>query len=108
MSTHGYDYPRPWVADDNRPGFEGSLMVFDANGRDIVCTGEMESANLNDIQHMYLFAAAPELLDLLTQAQESVCSLGCPSVWVSGERQPHSDLCVAISAAITKAWGNQS
>lgn len=108
MSTHGYDYPRPWVVDDNRAGFEGLITVFDANGRDIVWTADMESAGWADIQNAHLFAAAPELLDLLTQAQESVCSLGCPSVWVSGERQPHSDLCVAISAAIAKAKGEQS
>lgn len=97
MSTHEYDYPRPWVADDNRPGFEGLITVFDANGRSVVCTGDMEGASWADIQHGYLFAAAPDLLDLLTQAQEVVC-LNCG--------QSHSDLCVAISAALAKAWGN--
>lgn len=106
MSTHEYTYPGPWAVDDNRPGFEGLITVFDANGRNVVCTGDMEDASLVDIQHAHLFAAAPELLELLQGAHKSVCSLGCPSVWVSGERQPHSDLCLAISAAIAKAKGS--
>jgi hypothetical protein len=99
MSTHDYDYPRPWIVDDNREGYEGLITVFDANGQAVVCTGDMESAGWADIQHGYLFAAAPELLDLLVQAQEDVCLLNC------GEAT-HSNVCTAIRAAIAKAHGN--
>mgnify|MGYP000688627011 CR=1 FL=1 len=103
MSTHFYDYPPPWVADDNRPGYEGLITVFDANGKPVVITGDMESAGMADIRNAHLFAAAPDLLTQLKLAHEDVCSLRCPAVWASGDRQPHSDLCVAIRAAITKA-----
>lgn len=101
MSTHDYDYPTPWVMDDNRAGSEGLITVFDANGRNVVCTGDMESANWADIQHGYLFAAAPELLDLLAEAQDSVCLLLCPSP----PSTDHGALCMAIRAAIAKAKG---
>lgn len=103
MSTHYYDYPPPWVADDNRPGHEGLITVFDANGRPVVSTGDMESAGMADIRNAHLFAAAPDLLTQLKLAQSSVCSLHCPSVWQSGQPQPHCEQCAAISAALAKA-----
>lgn len=48
-------------------------------------------------------AVAQSLITLLSQAQEDVCSLHCPSVWKTGESQPHSAKCVLISRAIAEA-----
>lgn len=52
-----------------------------------------------------LIATAPELLGVLKLAQPDVCSLRCPSVWRTGEQQPHGDECKAISAVIARAEG---
>lgn len=45
-----------------------------------------------------------DLIALLTKAQESVCSLKCPSTWKTAEgRPPHHEECRAISDAINAA-----
>lgn len=62
MSTHDYDYPPPWTVDDNREGHEGTLAVFDANGRPVVYVADMEEAGGADLRNADLFAAAPDLL----------------------------------------------
>lgn len=40
--------------------------------------------------------------ETLEKAHEHVCSLLCPSVWKTGERPPHSDLCQGISCVLGK------
>lgn len=52
-----------------------------------------------------LISAAPELLEALKISAEDTCSLQCPSVWKTGEAQPHTQTCVQIRAAIAKAEG---
>ncbi len=55
-------HPLPWAFDDCREGFEGLVTVFDANGRSIVCTGDMEDCTMADILLAHAIAALPELL----------------------------------------------
>lgn len=64
-------HPRSWAFDDNRDGFEGLVSVFDANGRSILCTGDMEDCTGADIQLARVIAALPALLELTGEvAQE--------------------------------------
>lgn len=58
-------YPLPWVVDDTRAGHEGLVTVFAANGRPVVCTGDMEGCSWADILNARLFAVAPELLAIV-------------------------------------------
>jgi hypothetical protein len=57
-------HPRPWVADDNRDGHIGLMSVFDANGRSIVCTCDMEACEGGDIELAHAIAALPALIEL--------------------------------------------
>lgn len=56
------EYPLPWVVDDSREGHEGLVTVFAANGRAVMCTGDMEVCSWADILNARLIAAAPDLL----------------------------------------------
>ena len=55
-----------------------------------------------------LIAAAPDLLEALKASADSFCSYCCPSVWKTGDDQPHSEQCKANRAAIAKAEGEQT
>lgn len=44
-----------------------------------------------------------QIYDALTLGAETVCELKCPSVWKTGEKQPHSEECKKIKAA-RSAW----
>jgi hypothetical protein len=55
-------WPTPWAYSDTHEGHEGLVTVFAANGRDILCTGDMEGCGIEEIQLAQLFAAAPDLL----------------------------------------------
>ncbi len=55
-----------------------------------------------------LIAAAPDMLQALRKALESVCSLKCPSVWKTGQLQPHCDECKHINDIIQKATGQDA
>ncbi len=50
-----------------------------------------------------LICAAPELLATLQEAHKDVCSLHCPSVWETGQEQPHTKRCIAIRELLKKA-----
>lgn len=43
--------PLPWSHDDNRPEYEGSYMVFDANGEPVAYFGDMESNTWEEISN---------------------------------------------------------
>jgi hypothetical protein len=47
--------PAPWT-------YEGMVNVYDANGRNIVCTGDMEDCSWRDMCDASLIASAPDLL----------------------------------------------
>ena len=60
---------------------------------------ELNTDNLRQEQRLSdLEADNARLRELLVEAQESVCSLLCPSKWPTGERPPHSALCNRITA----------
>lgn len=46
--------PTPWSHDDNRPGYEGSYMVFDAEGKPVAYFGDMEDNTGTDISNARL------------------------------------------------------
>jgi hypothetical protein len=54
-------HPPPWAKDDNRPGNEGALCVYDAKGNIVVCLGDMEDVEGAELALADLIAAAPEL-----------------------------------------------
>lgn len=78
------------------------LLLFDLGCPN--CS-EVESRNADDMGEalMKIVNAAPDLLTALEQAHQDTCSLHCPSVWKTGEPQPHSDRCTSISAVLDKA-----
>lgn len=47
--------------------------------------------------------AHDELVELLVSAQIVVCSATCPNVWLTGNPQPHTDLCIRATTALKKA-----
>lgn len=55
--------PAPWAYDDNREGHEGMVNVYDADGRFLLCMGDMESSTWQDMCDASLIAAAPDLLE---------------------------------------------
>lgn len=64
--------PAPWVYDDNREEFEGVMAVYDADGRFIVGTGDMEDGEWREIADARMMAAAPDLYDALTALCEAL------------------------------------
>lgn len=69
--------PGPWRFDDDRDGYSGRVCVFGADGSLIVCTGDMETCDYQDILDAHLIAAAPEMLAALeTIWQELVNEYG--------------------------------
>lgn len=44
-----------------------------------------------------------QIYEALTIAADVVCELKCPSVWKTGEPQPHSEECKKVRAA-RSAW----
>jgi len=50
--------PLPWVVDDNRDGFEGLVIVFDADGHPVMSFGDMEDCEARDIADAHLVVAA--------------------------------------------------
>lgn len=65
--------PAPWVYDDNRDEFEGVMAVYDADGRFIVGTGDMEGDH-REYADAHLMAAAPDLYDALLALCDAVDS----------------------------------
>lgn len=59
--------PAPWVYDDNRAGHEGLCTVFDADGKVLMCFGDMEDCDWLAIADGYLVSAAPDLYECLHQ-----------------------------------------
>jgi len=57
-------HPEPWIADDAKEGHEGMMTVFDAAGKPITCTGDMEACGIDDIELAYGIAALPDLIAL--------------------------------------------
>lgn len=58
-------HPLPWHFDDNHPGFEGRLIVWDANksiGSIVIDLGDMEDCSYADILLAHAIAALPELI----------------------------------------------
>lgn len=55
-------HPLPWVADDSRPDHEGEVIVWDANGQQVLYCGDMEDCTAADIKLADLLASAPGLL----------------------------------------------
>lgn len=50
-----------------------------------------------------LYEVAREMLTELRRAQYDTCSIHCPSVWKTGQQQPHSERCRAMRAVMAKA-----
>ena len=48
-----------------------------------------------------------QIYEALTIAADVVCELKCPSVWKTGEPQPHSEECKKVRAAQTE-WPTHS
>ncbi len=42
--------PRPWWIGDNKPGQEGDLCVYDANGDAVFLLGDMEDVEQEDLE----------------------------------------------------------
>jgi hypothetical protein len=61
-------HPTPWKFDDNREGYEGALIAYDATGLVVICTGDMEGCSMVEIELAQLIAAAPDLLAELRAA----------------------------------------
>lgn len=57
--------PAPWSYDDNREGHEGLCTVFDADGKVLMCFGDMEDCEWNSIADGRFVGAAPDLYDAL-------------------------------------------
>ncbi len=57
--------PAPWVYDDNREGHEGLCTVFDADGKVLMCFGDMEDCDWLAIADGRLVSAAPDLYETL-------------------------------------------
>lgn len=64
--------PAPWFYNDNRVGHEGSCTVFDADGKVLMCFGDMEDCDWLAIADGRLVSAAPELYDALTALCETL------------------------------------
>lgn len=60
----------------------------------------MTNKEIDTAIHESLQGRIAELEAALREAQADVCSLHCPSTWRTGEKQPHSDKCQAIAAAL--------
>lgn len=91
--------PTPWVLYNRGIGWE-------IHRSDI--PGEKVNGNLRETFAEYdarLIVVAPEMLDVLHRVQEDICSWNCPSVWKTGQEQPHSAICFEIRALIAKATG---
>lgn len=59
---------------------------------------------LETLTTIYEQAAAERdvLRSLVREAQPTVCSMLCPSVWKTGEERPHCTLCQAMRAALQR------
>lgn len=44
-----------------------------------------------------------ELIEVVSVAQNEICSYLCPSVWKTGTERPHNSLCQAMRATLQKA-----
>lgn len=104
--------PGPWKPRDYKTKNGGIWIDCDSfanNGKGKVRGGtvcevldqgeEIQAANVR------LISAAPDLLAALEITIDAECSLRCPSVWRTGEPQPHTDACKNGRAAIAKAKG---
>lgn len=62
-------------------------------------------AQLKAVAHSYdvTLKRRVDLEAALLKAQESVCSLLCPSQWKTGERPPHHQQCQDITALLGSA-----
>jgi len=58
MKDYSDHSPLPWAVDDNRPGFEGMIEVFDADGKHVMCFGSMEDCEWRDICDAHTVARA--------------------------------------------------
>jgi hypothetical protein len=69
---------------------------------------EEEDAKFDREQELYgqLFAVSPELLLFAKDAAASLCGAVCPSVWKTGEPEPHHPLCQRGQELIARAEHN--
>jgi hypothetical protein len=75
---------------------------------DFPCISEEDEARCDSDAELYgqVFAVSPELLLFAKDAMTTVCSYLCPSVWKTGESQPHHPLCERGRALIERVEHN--
>lgn len=88
-------HPPPWTDDDNRPGQEGTLNVYDANGEIIVSISDMEDCTYAEILFAKLMARAPDMYYALRYAvdnpdfdSEEFDRLARAALWPTADGQP--------------------
>lgn len=90
-------HPPPWAFDDNHPGFEGRLIVWDANKGIVIDLGDMEDCTAADILLARAIAALPEQYGLLCGILEA---LEHNDPWT---RQARANTATSIRTALDKA-----
>ena len=90
-------HPRPWSVNDNRPGFEGLVTVFDSNGRSVVCTGDMEVCSQADRELANLIGTGPDMASIIEEL------IGELEVWVLFAGKPGTEPVSRAAAIIADA-----